>query len=152
MLQMPTRDQESRIRVYIYQNRIFDAIDCYRTDNTCSDDEAVEFIKLYTARLRLTPGFAIKAVLFRALLVISVAVYPGLACALAGIVWASAFGKDVLQFGAWAFLVSGILTGVLALAVPTRAMFFTMGAGFCAFSGLAVVVGIIVGILRRAFF
>ena len=148
----PTRDQESRLRVYIYQNRLQDAADFYQASNGCSEEEAAQFVEFYTTDLQGSSGYALKALFFRLLLAFSLAIPFGLMCALAGIVWAAAFGKSLWQFGIWAFCVSGLVTAVLSPAIKNREGIFFMGALFSAFSGLAVVLGLIAGIVRRLFF
>ena len=147
-----TKDQESRIRVYIYQNRLRDAAEFYQASNGCSEEEAANFIESYIADLRVSSGFAIKAFFFRLLKAISLAIPNGLVCALAGIVWASAFGKSLLQFGIWAFCVSGMMIAILSPAIKNREGAFAVGALFSGLGFLAITLGVIVGIVRRLFF
>jgi hypothetical protein len=148
----PTREQESRIRLHIYYNLFLDATDLYQASTGCSEDEAASFISTYAASLRESWSFPLKAFFCRVWLAICLAVPNGLMCAIAGVVWASAFGKNLLQFGVWAFCVSGFFAAILSTAFRRREGAAAMGLLFGGFSGLAVVLGIIAGIVRRLFF
>ena len=149
---MLTPDEQLKIRVYCYQNRLPDAARIYQGATGCATDEAIDFIQECVAELMQSPGYKRKAFFFRLQKAISLAVPMGAIWALAGVVWASALGKSLVQFGIWSFGVAAVIAALLSPAIVAREQAGGMGMVFGGLGILMTAVGVIVGVVRRLLF
>ena len=147
-----TKRHEQAVRVYCYQHRYRDAAELVRRVTQCSDEEAVNCTRVYAEVIRLSSGYIFKTVLFQLMLVSSIAVPMGFVWGLAGVVWAAALDKSPVQFGVWAFSISGLVAVLMSPVIRSREAAFAMGALFYGPGFLAAALGVIVGIIRRLFF
>ena len=127
---MLTHDEQLQIRTYCYQNRLPDAARVYQAATGCTTDEAIRFIQGYAAELRQSPGYKPRAFLFRLLKAVALAVPMGAFWSLAGVVWASALSKSLLQFGLWSFGVAAAIAVLLSPAIVAREQVGGMGMMF----------------------